>query len=366
MTGEFPPVTRMGGKRAVAAHVLDILGTWPVHWLMIDADPAIVEFWQASFGGWLPAVAEIVRAAPCDGEELWKLWKDEPVPVHPLERVARWKGVAGYSTESRSPHGNWRSAVAVDREKAAGSVEAFADLVAPGAVTREVLAARNERLARWIVLQKGNFSGKPLSWTDAAWTNVSSYPQRFDGTPADRAEAFWKGVAGYASVSESAERQGWKARFQVALAADRLGAFAAGPGSAMYLDLATSSPVFREGDVVSIDPPYQGTTGYGPTLTRARVVELAEEAHEAGCRVFAHEAEPILGGGPWRHVELERRHGKNQRTWSKQRTEILTLNWEPARTVHHSMVPLRSFSIPDGPLFPRVVESKVYLLAGDR
>lgn len=375
MAGEFPPVTRMGGKRAVAAHVLDVLGTWPTRWLMVDADVAIVEFWQAAFGGWLPAVAEIIRDAPCDGEELWKLWKDEPVPVHPLGRVARWQIVQA-GIHSAVPVGSagakWvrgkRTKIGDGLWKHASSPK--------GGLHRDLLAARNERLARWIVLQKGNFSGKPLSYGEK-WEGVAGYSGHLaPGEPgrdaegfvkrcnkdstSDGLEAFWEGVAGYASVSESANRLGWKDRFQVALDADRLDRFTAAPGSAMYLDLATSSPVFRPGDLVSIDPPYQGTTGYGPALTRERVVELAEEAHEADCRVLVHETEPVINGGPWRSVELQRRYGANQDTWRKgrkngdpgeRRQEWLTLNFEPARTVSHTMAPVRTCAGFEGPLW---------------
>ncbi len=357
MTGDFPPVTRMGGKRSVADHVLQILGVWPTRWLMIDADPAIVEFWQAAFGGWLPAVAEIIRAAPCDGEELWKLWKDEPVPFHPLERVAHWQVLQA---------GNFGSEPVVQKCVGRSTLgwKASATMMARQRVlAKDLLAARNERLARWIVLQKGNFSGKPLSygekgegleaykWNDATALAEWGGPAKNDNA-ADRVDVFWKGVAGYASVSERGIALGWKDRINTDATSESLDDFAAGPGYAMYLDLATSSPVFRERDLVTIDPPYKGTTGYGTELTRERVVELALEAHERGCRVLVHEAEPVITGGPWRAVELERRVGRNQRTWSKQRREIATINFEPSRMVSHTMAPMRTCGGFEGPLFP--------------
>ena len=100
-------------------------------------------------------------------------------------------------------------------------------------------------------------------------------------------------------------------------------------GIALSMDLSISSPVVRPGDLVIIDPPYAGTTAYGAKLTRERVVELALAAHGVGSRVLVHEAEPVIEGPGWQHVELERRHGANQRTWSKQRREVATLNFEP-------------------------------------
>lgn len=205
--GMFPPVTRQGGKRAVAAHVLEILGAWPTRWLLVDADVAIVEFWQAAFGGRLPAVAEIIRNAPCDGEELWKLWKDEPVPMHPDERVARWE-----------------------------------------------------------VVQSGQAMGGPIVDLDGKWIR---------GRDGKTAEA----------------------------------------------------PSFK----------------YPPAGSKGFQAELLATANERLARWIVLQ-------------KLERRIGKNQRTWSKQRIEWATINWDPARSVHHSMAATRSFVVPSGPLFSGMVD----------
>lgn len=237
MTGRFPPVARMGGKRAYADGVLDILGTWPKRWLFIDADIAVVEFWQTAFAGLLPAVADVIRNAPADGEELWRLWATEPVPVDLAERVARW-----------------------------------------------------------IVLQKGNFSARPITWTGGGWYNTAggwSFKRvaggRPDNSPAisvastsRRLDAVdgWSGVAGFASLSPIAREKGFHDRIVREDLADKAGRLQP-MGEALYLDLATSSPIVRPGDLVTIDPPYQGTTGYGCGLSRERVVELAQEVPRA-------------------------------------------------------------------------------------
>lgn len=248
MTGRFVPIARMGGKRAVAAHVLEIIGPdHPRSFLLVDADSAIVAFWGAATNGQLPAVAEVIRGAGLDGEELWRAWSTEPPPLDPVKR-----------------------------------------------------------LAQWAVLQKGNFSGKPVSWTEG-----------------------WQGIAGFASVHAAAAALGFTERIRASHLASGLGTFGPALGAALQLDLAVDCPEIRAGDLVMIDPPYRGTTGYGPKLGRERVVELAEHAHDAGADVLVHEAEPVLTGGPWRHVELERRHGRGQRTWSAQRHEVATVNFEP-------------------------------------
>ena len=139
MARRRPPVSRMGGKRAYSADVLRILGDWPKIWRMVDADPAIVLWWSAVFGGWLDKVAARIRAYELDGEELWRSivyangqnGKDGPaqVPVDPVERAAAW-----------------------------------------------------------LLAQKGNFSGRPLSWNPSSFTG----------------EQRWQGAAGFRKLSPKA------------------------------------------------------------------------------------------------------------------------------------------------------------------
>lgn len=250
MTGRFPPVGRMGGKRAVADHVLELLGDWPREWLMVDSDPSIVEFWRLAFAGELPAVAEVISRAPLDGKELWKAWAAEPVPDDPIER-----------------------------------------------------------LARWAVLQKGNFKGKPLSWSAGRWSGVSGYAR----------------IGSKGTLGMSSERV---AKSAIAAAFDR---FRAGSGMVLQMDLSSTSPTFSEGDLVTVDPPYVRTTDYGSQrLTRDRVVELAKTAAAAGARVLVHEREPLFTGGPWRAVELERRYLIGWDTFAAAGArEFVTFNFQP-------------------------------------
>lgn len=307
MTGRFPPVARMGGKRSYSDGVLDILGTWPKRWLLVDADLAIVEFWQAAFLGLLPAVAEVIRNAPADGEELWRLWTSEPVPVDPVERIARWQ-VAQAGQHAGVP-------VASDGEQwtriggpLSWKYPGDAHPRAATALKKRLIATMTERVARWIVCQKGNFHAKPVSFSSASWTGLAGQSSSGGAT---------------ADLVPRIVKRPLAARVQTI----------GGIGEALFLDLATSSPVVNPGDLVTIDPPYEGTSGYGSALPRARVVELAQEAHERGARVLVHEAEPVIEGGPWRSLELRRTRGKGQRTWSRQKAEWVTINFEPA-TAH--------------------------------
>lgn len=268
----------------MADHLLDILGEWPRSFVMVDADPAIVEYWRLAFGGRFLEVAEVIRAASLDGEELWRAWSTDEVPEDEVERCARW-----------------------------------------------------------IVLQKGNFSGKPVSY-NGEWSGLSGFRAEAESAIAagwggrattagtsEKVGGMWTGISGYASLSPLAIDKGFTSRVVTEALALKVVAMRQGSGEAVSMDLSVEMPDFQPGDLVLMDPPYRSTTGYGKCkLDRELVVEIALAAHGAGARVAVHEAEPIVTGGPWRHVELERRHGANQRTWSKQKREVLTLNFNPA------------------------------------
>jgi len=280
-----PPVSRMGGKRAYSADVLRILGDWPKTWCMVDADPAIVLWWSAVFGGWLGEVAERIRAYDLDGEELW------------------------------------RSIVYANGKDGADG---------PAAVPGDPV----DRLAAWLIAQKGNFSAKPLTWN----------PMAFAGGQA------WQGVAGYGHVSEAGKAMGYQDRVSAAAIAAAIRRSPSAKGWSTFADLNTWEPDFQSGDLVTIDPPYAGTTGYGEVLPRHRVVELAEMADAAGARVLVHEAEPIIGRPgslamastgvriarpeAWRAVELRKGERRQQDTWRKRgrngAREVVTINFEPA------------------------------------
>ena len=297
MTGRFPVCSRMGGKRSYSHGILEILGEWPKSFVMVDADPAIVDFWRLAFAGRMRDVADVIRSAPLDGEELWRAWSTESVPEDEIERTARW-----------------------------------------------------------IVLSKGNFSGKPVSyngtWLGLAGLKVQSQAAVSEGGERDifsrvgtsaKCQSMFSGLAGYAKLHRAAMDKGFNERVVIAATSDRVNGFRPGIGEAVLMDLESEMPDFQPGDLLSVDPPYKGTTGYGACrLSRERVVEIALAGHEAGCRVFVHEAEPILSGVPWRHVELERRHGAGQRTWSNQQREVLTLSFAPAGRLHHSTKAPRS------------------------
>jgi len=82
---------------------------------------------------------------------------------------------------------------------------------------------------------------------------------------------------------------------------------------------------FGPGDVVFLDAPYEGTTGYEAVLSRDEVLMLGERFASAGAVVGISEAEPLPLSG-WHHLDLTP-HGSGKPEW-------LTLSrapvWAPA------------------------------------
>jgi hypothetical protein len=92
-------------------------------------------------------------------------------------------------------------------------------------------------------------------------------------------------------------------------------------------------PCLPAGTWAFIDPPYQGTTGYGHDLPRAEVVALARRWAEAGAGVMVTEAEaiPELVAEGWHAVEYDHGRVGQRRTFSRQQREVATMNRAPGR-----------------------------------
>lgn len=98
-------------------------------------------------------------------------------------------------------------------------------------------------------------------------------------------------------------------------------------------DLAAmlGTPGDLDGVVCYMDPPYQGTTGYGAELSRAEVVAMARDFDRLGAVVCISEAEPVIEG--WHATEITGGRKGQKRTFSKQQREWLTMNRAPCSTV---------------------------------
>lgn len=101
------------------------------------------------------------------------------------------------------------------------------------------------------------------------------------------------------------------------------------PEMAVALDARAPVPDrLPPGCFVYIDPPYQHTTGYAHDLPRADVITIAERWNAAGAVVCVSEAEPVELPG-WYSIEITDERVGQSRTFSKQKSEWLTMNREP-------------------------------------
>jgi len=150
--------------------------------------------------------------------------------------------------------------------------------------------------------------------------------------------ARWR-THGYAALSPAAIAKGFKQRLNPSALARRLSRVASVSWPASTLVLRHSAAEVDPAAIgvdgrtfVYIDPPYAGTTGYGPTLTRAEVVDIARRFDAAGAVVAVSEGEPVDELG-WPVVDLTAAHSGQPRTFTKSRSEYLTMNRPPARLV---------------------------------
>ena len=88
---------------------------------------------------------------------------------------------------------------------------------------------------------------------------------------------------------------------------------------------------------VYIDPPYEGVTGYTHNLPRDRVIDVAQRWAAAGAIVCVSEDEPLLIPG-WHHVDISECYTGMGRTFSRSRSEWLTINREPAWTPSYQLM----------------------------
>lgn len=82
------------------------------------------------------------------------------------------------------------------------------------------------------------------------------------------------------------------------------------------------------GTYVYFDPPYKGTTGYLHQCERSEVIRVAQRWAEAGAVVAVSEAEPIPIPG-WHHLQIDHSRRGQQRRFSVQQEEWLTLSQPP-------------------------------------
>lgn len=294
-----PPVAWMGGKRRYAADILGALDCWKADRIvLVDAGP-----W-----GWIwPLIFDERRAAQIgatlrgweatadfDPRALWGRLKDKPPLAHPAERAAQWL---------------WLQA------RSASGVPVFwgPDLDEDGWRMGEELtkARRGTRtLAQvgggWLQASGGERLPKPAYSRDSWVRNRSRSHAALMPIDDRGSDNRWTGggLVYPSTIAQRVEdiatvRKQWGGVLQV-----------------IHRDVRTVAPLeYLEPVTIYFDPPYRGRTGYGWTLSRADVVDIAERWADQGAVVAVSEAEPLDELEEWHTVELA--EGKEHLTMSR-------------------------------------------------
>jgi len=310
-----PPVSWMGGKRKLAPFIADAMGvprSKPSRVVFCDAGP-----WGRVWPALLEETAEVA--------ELLRYWEQD------------------YIEDGRGPRMLWDSCR--DRPP---HVELHA------------------RAAQWLWLQARSASGVPVWWSGDRYiadTGSGEACQKGDNSRSPSSKGWRMGEEpskarrGARTISQTGGAQQWLASdgrgverpvgqkgeerpdrlpsggmVHPATIADRIEAIAhAIEGIAVAVHHGDAADLFgvveqvhdpRDQLFVYLDPPYVGCTGYGWTMPREQVVELAKRWQDAGAVVAVSEAEALDLEG-WHHLDLTR-HGNGKPEW-------LTLSRAPAR-----------------------------------
>jgi len=378
-----PPVSRMGNKHGYSSAILRVLGLRPGQgadaFLWCEPDDGCRALLQAyPQPEVLRAAADIIRGwAKEPPRELWERLRAEgPIRGAEGREVARWvlvtqwsrpgakQGSEGWYGPGATSGGTWGQ----EARDNAISCDRFSRLIAtritqqwpPVTITNDARTIDPREVARWAWVQRrsahakgdgfhsGNDTHKissdapapclaalPPSWPPVTITNDAR-------TIDPREVARWLTVNGWAYAATGlldpakcgignidSKGRHWGVSDQ-AWIAGRIGVIPLSwPPVTVTNDARAIDPPELQGVVVYMDPPYQGTTGYGNELPRADVLDLARRWGDAGATVCVSEAEPLELEG-WHHVEITGERVGQKRTFSKQQTEWLTLNRKPA------------------------------------
>lgn len=322
-----PPVGYMGSKRRFAERILAHLGLAPGDGcdglLLADAGP-----W-----GWVwPVlldperclrVAGILRSwAGEDPRALWDRLVKEPVPED-VERAAGhylWIQARSAATTPVWFDGlRWAMNARVNGTATSESRPACQKGTNAegwgGVTTPSTVAARLEHLAAaFLALSAGSFGAKPVTVADGPWRT--------------------SGFAGL--ISDQSRERGFPERLDPRALAGRIQDLGrAAPARVVYQGRAEDVLPwdYHERDVVYLDPPYQGCTGYAADCSRAAVIDLAWAWSNAGATVVVSEAVPLEEFEDWHRVEItdcaRAGLGKGGQVLQVAKKEWLTMNRAP-------------------------------------
>ena len=345
-----PPISRMGNKAGYSKVILGVLGLhsgqgasayW---WAEADQDvAALLRIYPDPDA--LLEVARIIRGWA--GEEPRALW--ERLRAERRERGSRSDpgGVAGWiiggawSFRRCEPDSGFNPGVESGEAWNAGA---------------ETIAARAAHLAEYAMIASSN---RLICVGGPDLMNTGDGGTRFGGefsTPPEQVAAGMERVAGWAVIrawSVKADESYFRGpdgmssgqHERGALTLDGLQGRAArlsargwppvcvSPSipTAAEVAAAIGTPGDLEGCIVYSDPPYIGTTPYTHNLSRAAVVAMARDFAAMGATVAISEQVALadLTSDGWHAVEITGGRVGQSREFSKQKTEMITMNREP-------------------------------------
>lgn len=317
--GAKPPVSRMGSKSGYADAILRILGLRPgqraAAYLWCEPDPGVRLLLEAYRDGALAkAAAAIIRSwAGEDPRALWERLRAEGPPRLPegavdAGEVARWAVVGRWSVRAGDPSSGY-SGPDVWAQPTAEAISAACDRTPtlPAAIAPDARHIDPREVARWAQITASNrLIHTAWSDTEGRWVNTGDGGCTFGGP------AFCSPPERTAEGMEAA------------------------PGDVPALIHPDARdidpPALPPGTVAYMDGPYENTTQYANLLPRAEQVAIARRWAAAGATVAISEAEaiPELVAEGWHAVEITGERIGQARTFSKQKSEWVTLNRRPA------------------------------------
>jgi hypothetical protein len=195
-----------------------------------------------------------------------------------------------------APESTWDGRIEVGPDSIARRLDTLASIRFPDSVAVHHGHAEDidpAEVARWLWLQGRALSAVPLFPSDdgSRWEICERRAGRYDFRKEAVQRGTWSG--GHSTGMQSPP--------SVAARAEGLHRLAWPPTAILHghaEDLEPSGGLSPE-DVIYLDPPYLGRTGYAADCPRERVVELAHRWAEAGATVLVSEAEPLAELDGW-------------------------------------------------------------------
>lgn len=366
--GARPPVSYIGGKRAYGRAILNVMGLQSG----VGADAVVL----IEAGPWAKVWAAMIDPVICkrvagvlrgwkdeDPKDLWDRLKKIPVPADPADFAAAWTYLQARNFSAKPNHEDglaFGTAGFKNEAPVSGSHLWATSEPGPADVARGVEDAGRlpwpmtaadawaHWVARWLWVNGRSFGSKGEAFgfdgsnghnpdqaqmaraidrlSQIHWPRIDPehVAQWIFQQGASYGGLFGSGHAGYNYMADHSV-------VETAKAAEDMHAAPWPAVAVVQADVATVDPPSPLPDptYVYMDPPYEGVTGYQHSLSRDKVIEVAQRWAAAGAIVAVSEDDPLPIHG-WHHVEITECFTGMGRTFSRSRSEWITMNRDPA------------------------------------